>query len=312
MESLTDEATVAAMRADPVTPVETFVFTFPTSRDFTPECRVYYTPTLDSFTTSLTQCILNDPSSHPNDKAAILPQPHLIFNHGRRTNLDATSLVAFTKGFARTQTVLSFLDLGDLEHRTSTFRSLLSFFPTALTLGGRSTGSRSATRAQIWSPARKLIFFTYPLTRGLSERYEELLQLEDNVDVLFVVGDSDPLCHELHLRAIRNRMRARTWWIRVINGDHLFMMKGDTVQERKMCDIAGQIAARWNVDGGRDPNKTELTLDYDMVKKEAVWTEWLEDPEKKVGGAAPVTVKLTISGGNLPGGVESFVRTLPS
>jgi hypothetical protein len=311
MESLTDPATVAAMRADPITPVETIIFTFSTSRDFNPECRVCYTPTPDSTSTDLIDQVLNDPNSHPNHKAASLPQPHLIFNHGRRTNLDATSLVAFTKGFARTQTVLSFLDLGDLEHRTSSFRSLLSSFPTALTLGGRSTGSRSATRAQIWSPARKLIFFTYPLTRGLSERYEELMQLEENVHVLFVVGDSDPLCHELHLRAIRKRMRAKTWWIRVINGDHLFMMKGDKEQETKMCDIAGQIAARWNVDGGRNTELTELMLDYDIEKKEVFWSEWERDSEMKEDGGQPVTISLTISGGNLSGGGESFVRTIP-
>jgi hypothetical protein len=309
MNSLTDATTVAVMRADPVTSVETIIFNFTTSRTDSPECRIYYTPTEDSTPTELIQAVLSKPNTLPNDKASILPQPDLIFNHGRRTNLDATSLVAFTKGFARTQTCLSFLDLGSLEHRTSTFRSLMSSFPSALALGGRSTGSRSGARAQIWSPARKLIFFTYPLTRGRDERYEELLQLSSDVDVLMVVGDNDPMCHEMHLHDVRNRMRARTWWIRVIGGDHLFTMKGDKLQEEKMCNAAGQIAAKWNSEGGRNPEKTELTLDYDKEKKEAVWTEWFEDPEKKMG-PKPVAVTLHISGGNLPISGEHFVRIL--
>ena len=54
-------------------------------------------------------------------------------------------------------------------------------------------GKSAAARAQIYSPVRKLIFFTYPLTRALEERYEELLALEASTDVLFVVGDSDAL-----------------------------------------------------------------------------------------------------------------------
>jgi Alpha/beta hydrolase domain len=283
MASLLDPNTIATIRAEPETPVEAIVFHYPTSRTDNPECRLYYTPTANSTPIETIQKALNDPSKHPNQKTAILPQPDLIFNHGRRTNLDSTSLHAFTEGFARTQNCLSFLDLGSLEHRTSTFRSLMSAFPSAHAVGGRSTGSRSGCRAQIWSPVRKLILFTYPLIRDKDVRQEELLQLSSDVDVLFVIGDSDPLCTELPLSAIRAQMRARTWWIRVIGADHIFQMNGDFQAEQKLCNAAGQIAARWNVEGGRDPNKTELTLEYDKVNKEAVWTEWFEDPDKKSG-----------------------------
>jgi len=80
-------------------------------------------------------------------------------------------------------------------------------FPSA---AGGGYASLASFHACIWSPVRKLIFFTYPLLYGTEEHYEELLQLSSDLDVLFVVGDADPECVELHLAAIRNRMRART------------------------------------------------------------------------------------------------------
>jgi hypothetical protein len=271
---------MANIRAEPKTPVETINFNYQTSRDDYPECRLYYTPTPSSTSPSLITRILNNPLTHPKDKAAILPKPDIVFTHGRSENLDATALEAFTKGFARTQTCLSFLDPGTLEHRTLTFHSLLSFFPTT-SLGGRSDGARSACRAAIWSPIRKLIFFTYPLIRDTEARYEELLQLASDVDVLFIVGDSDHLCTELPLSAIRRRMRARTWWIRVKGADHGFLMKGDVEAQQGLCGAAGQLAARWNVDGGRDPGRTEMTLQWDEERKEAVWTGWMVDPKRE-------------------------------
>jgi len=59
-------------------------------------------------------------------------------------------------------------------------------------------------------------------------------------------------------------------------------MKGDAEAGHKLCDIAGQIAAKWNVEGGRDHNKTELAMQYDKAEKEAIWTEWFENPEKVI------------------------------
>ncbi|XMA19384.1 hypothetical protein WAI453_012175 [Rhynchosporium graminicola] len=152
-------------------------------------------------------------AANPDGEAAgepDAPNPDMICTHERRSPLDNPALVSFTEGWARTQVALSFVNDGELNERAGTFRHLMVTYPSATTLGGKSFGARSATRGSIYSPANKLVMFTYPLVRGLDERYEELLALQADVDVLFIAGDADALCHEMHLRAIRQRMRART------------------------------------------------------------------------------------------------------
>ncbi|KAH7400066.1 hypothetical protein BKA64DRAFT_707746 [Cadophora sp. MPI-SDFR-AT-0126] len=191
----------------------------------------------------------------------------MIFTHGRGSKLDE-AIVAFTEGWARTQTSLNFEELGDLNTRAGIFRALMLASPSAISLGGRSMGARAAVRGSMYSPARKLILFTHLLIRGLDERYEELLELKPDVDVLFVFGDSDALCHEMHLNTVRQRMHARTWWVRMIDGDHALWYDLDE-KRTALCNIAGQIAARWNV--SRDPELTELTLNLDKDANQPKW-----------------------------------------
>jgi hypothetical protein len=174
MESLLDPITVAIIRAPPETPVELIHFRRRTSAKESTQCRLYYTPTDGSKHFSPPQEAEENPFLNSSEELEILPQPDIICNHGHRNGLDVPSLIEFSEGLARTQTCLSFVDFSDLKHRTSTFRSLMSTFPSAA-VGGRSYGSRASTPAAIWSPVRKLIFFTFPLVRGTDERYEELL-----------------------------------------------------------------------------------------------------------------------------------------
>lgn len=84
-----------------------------------------------------------------------------------------------------------------------------------------------------------------------------------------------------------------------MGADHNFSTRGDAEVEQKLCNTAGQIAARLSVDDRRDPAKTELMLNYDKAKKEAVWTEWSEDLLMKRMGDKPVT---------FPPGGEEIVR----
>jgi hypothetical protein len=240
---------------------------------------------------------------------AARPDPECIFTHGRSSSLDNPAVIAFAQGFARTRPILCFEDANDLTHRTSTFRSLANQFPSASALGGRSMGARAACRAQIYSPVRKLIFFTYPLTRGLDERYEELLALDANTDVLFILGDSDALCHELHLKAIRERMRARTWWIRLLKADHAVWYE-DPEQRDTICNVAGQIAAHWNIDENRNPALTELTLGWNATVGQVQWTGFMAPPQEP---ERPNTrFNINILGGNMHGGGGNFTFSLPS
>lgn len=141
---------------------------------------------------SLERSTAVNPGGNPAEESATA-EPDMIFTHGRGSTLDNEAIVSFTEGCARTQVTLSFENTGDLNSRTAIFRALMLAFPSATSLGGRSCGARAATQGSIYSQASKLVMFTYPLVRGLNERYEELLALQPDVDVLFVLGYSDPL-----------------------------------------------------------------------------------------------------------------------
>ena len=163
-------------------------------------------------------------------------------------------------------------------------------------------GARASARAQIYSRIKLLIFFTYPLVRGLDERYEEVLSLTADTDVLFIIGDSDPLCHEMHLSAIRSRMKARTWWIRMIQGDHALWY--EDAQRDRMCNVAGQLAAWWCDEGNRDAGLTELTLGWDDEARVATWTNWMAPSPKPE--PAQTRFNVSVLGSRLPGGVGNF------
>ena len=244
-------------------------------------------------------------SVHKSSEEPAMPGPDMIFTHGRGSELSNEAIVAFTEGWARTQTILSFEELGDLNTRAGIFRALMLAYPSAASLGGRSMGARAAVRGLMYSPARKLVLFTYPLIRCLEERFEELLELKSDVDVLFVLGDSDALCHEMHLKAVRQRMRARTWWIRMVNGDHALWYDPDE-KRNALCNIAGQISARWNV--SRDPELTELTLDWDDDANQPTWTNWMAPSAE--AATQQTTVNINISNQLLSAAGGTFIFNL--
>lgn len=210
----------------------------------------------------------------PANPAPVRPNPDCIFTHGRESRLHNATIAAFSEGFARTHTILCFQDTGDLTTRVATFRSLMRRWPSVTAIGGRSMGARASCRAAIYSSIKKLIFFAYPLVSGLEERSEELLALDADTDVLFIVGDADARCVEILLQPLRQRMRARTWWIRVVGADHAMWYDDDQVRGT-ICNISGQIAAMWNIDGNRNPAATELTLQYDAAQQQVTWTGWM-------------------------------------
>lgn len=209
----------------------------------------------------------------------ISPAPNMIFTHGRGGGLDHKPTAAFTEGFARTQCCLSFVGTRELQQRIPIFRSLLNIHPSTVAFGGRSLGARASARAQFYTSVKELIFFTYPLVRGLDERYEELLNLEEDRNVLFISGDSDPLMVEQQLHGIRKRIRAKTWWIKLVDGDHRLEFWHDKREfpdrSYRVCNVAGQIAARW-LTGERDPSRTELTIGWDKVKALPTISGWQE------------------------------------
>ncbi|KAH7395470.1 hypothetical protein BKA64DRAFT_708866 [Cadophora sp. MPI-SDFR-AT-0126] len=158
-------------------------------------------------------------------------KPLVVFTHGRNSTLEDAHITAFCQGFGREAPILLFKDTRPEPRRIHVFRTLVDSYP-------------SIKAFSVHTPAKRLIFFTYPLVRDLNYRYADLLTLGSDISVLFVVGDGDPLAVETHLREVRHRMRAKSWWIKLIKGDHSFKQWTEDEMENTL-DIAGQLAAIW-------------------------------------------------------------------
>ncbi|KAL2064281.1 hypothetical protein VTL71DRAFT_4775 [Oculimacula yallundae] len=235
-------------------------------------------------------------------------KPLVVFTHGRNSTLEDQHITAFCQGFAREAATLLFEDTRPELQRIHVFRTLADNYPSIKAFPGRSAGARNAAKASIHTAAKRLIFFTYPLVRDLNYRYTDLLALGSDIEVLFVVGDGDPLAVETHLREIRHRMRAKSWWIKLIKGDHSF--KQWTLEEmQNTLDIAGQLAAIWAKEENLDPDLSELVLRSSFDTGKAEWTSW-QAPEP---GTPKPGAFFTVSaeGGDFPGGGASFQFSVP-
>ena len=326
MSGLTDPDTIAAMLAGPATPIVRYDFDHRIGPNFTTDCRLHYTPNPDpapalpvlrrghfreAAKEARNAAVAHHASAQAQDVKeekeglAARPDPDFLFTHGRGSRLDAPAIVAFSEGFARTQCMLSFSDDRTHNERATTFRALQNQFPSITAIGGRSMGAQAAARAQLYGPAKKAVFFSYPLVRGVTIREEELLAIEADVDVLFIIGDEDPMAQELHFRAVRSRMRCRTWWMKVKRGDHSLFFDANFGRKRiGMCNVIGQIAAMWSA--RRDAQRTELTVDWEGSDEDGhpVWTDWnaaVPDPPLRA-----TRFNVSVLGQPLPGGGFTF------
>lgn len=162
--------------------------------------------------------------------------------------------------------------------------------------------------SSVHTPVKRLIFFTYPLVRDLNYRYADLLALGSDIEVLFIVGDGDPLAVETHLREVRHRMRAKSWWIKLVKGDHSFKLWTDQEMESTL-DIAGQLAAIWVKTENLDPDLSELRLQSSFETGKTEWTGW-QPPEP--GTPRPGTFfNVHAEGEDMPNGGGSFHFSLP-
>jgi hypothetical protein len=323
------------MLSEPEVPVQRIDFIYTTAPGVSTPCRSFYpgnlipeTPAQEQYLPPISELLMETTaaslqtlaaSNHPSAVLAYaawisaqtsppLPPPSLIFTHGRSIGLDDSSIIPFLTGFARTHPVLCFEDLGDLNTRAATFRSLLNHFPSATALGGRSKGGRASARAQLYSSAKQLIFLTYPLVRGTDERYDELLSLEPGTDVLFITGDADPLCVELHLRGVRERMLdrgVRSWWVKIVGGNHKLDAWAKERSEM-VCNVVGQVAAGWM--SGRDAERTELVCDWDKDRGVPTLSAWMPYARDE---RAPMKLSVRLGAGGCGVAEEILVLSCP-
>jgi hypothetical protein len=109
--------------------------------------------------------------------------------------------------------------------------------------------------------------------RDLNYCYADLITLGPDIEVLFVVGDGDPLAIETHLCEVRQRMHAKSWWIELIKGDHGFNICSKE-EIKNTLDIAGQLSAIWAKTEKLDPDLSELVLRTKSETGKAEWTIW--------------------------------------
>ncbi|CZT08269.1 hypothetical protein WAI453_007345 [Rhynchosporium graminicola] len=208
------------------------------------------------------------PSWSPSAMGADIPPTSLIFTHGAVSDFNDAELDGFALGFARHHTVLVFeANSAYHNHRAALFPFLLDHF-TASALGGRDIGGQAAVRGSVHTPIKTLILLNFSLNNNPDAR-SELLALDAETEVLFIAFDSITLCPEEQLNAIRKEMKAKTWFVNVLEGDYQFVFPGDLTT--RVPDICGQIAGLWLNE--RDAGKTELTVQVedDLVS----WSEWV-------------------------------------
>jgi predicted alpha/beta-hydrolase family hydrolase len=116
--------------------------------------------------------------------------------------------------------------------------------------GGRSMGARAAViaatanfEAATTTPSiTSLILVSYPLQSEKGDlRDKILLELPEKINVLFISGDGDSMCDLSKLRAVRGKMKARSWMVIVKSAGH-----GMDVKPKRGTEAVGD----WEGSGG--------------------------------------------------------------
>ena len=172
----------------------------------------------------------------------------LIFTHGAGGGLSNDAMKEFAEGFAQAAPIVSFKGNMNLKSRVNGFETVIENESTTPALGGRSMGARAAVLAaqQPESGINALVLASYPMVGAQKgdSREQILLDLPENVDVLFVSGSNDSMCDMSKLREVTNKMKASSWIIEVSGADHGMSIKEkDGIQSIRREQ--GSIAAKW-------------------------------------------------------------------
>lgn len=233
----------------------------------------------------------------------------LIFTHGAGGDLSAAAMVNFSRGFVSAS--ISFSENGDGDARTGTGLGMAMFegnmnlksraagfdivkrFLTEeghlnadiagrggegrLVYGGRSMGARAAVVAsQSDTSVTALVLASYPLVGpGGDVRDKILLDISEDVDVLFISGDGDSMCDLKMLGDVRKKMKARTWLVKVQGADHGTNIKGGKKLKEgteRVGEMTGALARTWILE--RDTEKREMDVSWDGEKGEVKCSGW--------------------------------------
>lgn len=173
-------------------------------------------------------------------------QLSMIFTHGAGGDLSTPAVVNFARGFSEFKKILCFQGNMNLASRTKMYKAVIEHQSWCNALGGRSLGARAAIMtAKETENVKALILVSYPLKNHKGDvRNQILLDIDESIDVLFVIGDKDSMCDIFELRTLMKKMKAKTWILVVNNASHGMEMRPQKATE-VVGKMVGRIAAGW-------------------------------------------------------------------
>ncbi|KAK5112924.1 hypothetical protein LTR62_003746 [Meristemomyces frigidus] len=210
--------------------------------------------------------------------------PSLIFTHGAGGGITTPACFEFAHGFSSHDSILTFEGNMNLKSRTKAFNTTIEHVGFDKALGGRSMGARAACLATIQDDRRTeaLVLVSFPLVSGKKgeSRENALLELPEEVDVLFISGDRDSMCDLPHLRSVIQEMKARCWIVTVEGADHGMDWRPKAcVQD--MRRRTGSIAAEWL--RYREAGKRYSCLSWDANAEAIQFDGWKDDVQTMLG-----------------------------
>lgn len=199
-------------------------------------------------------------------------QLSLIFTQGAFGQLSSPGVVNFAEGFSESKRNICFHGRGNLTSRTNMFKTVVEHHQCSV-LGGRSMGARTAiATAKEVDDVKALILVSYPLRGDKGDlRDQLLLDIDEGIDVLFVIGDRDPMCDLKELATVRKQMKAKTWIVVVNDANHGMEMRPSKATSA-MGKMMGRVAARW-IDE-RNEKLTNCNLHWDNDQDGVVVGPW--------------------------------------
>lgn len=199
-------------------------------------------------------------------------QLSLIFTQGAGGNLSSPAVANFAEGFSEFKKIICFQGSANLQWRTKMFKTVIEHHHCNV-LGGRSMGARVAiTTAKETDNVKALVLVSYPLrTKKGDVRDQLLLDIDEGIDVLFVIGDIDTMCPINELRTLTKLMKVKTWIVVVTNATHGMEMKPSKAT-RAIGKVVGKVVARWIEE--RNETLTNCKVHWDEEKSDVIVGPW--------------------------------------
>lgn len=196
----------------------------------------------------------------------------LIFTQGAGGDLTSPAVTNFVEGFSELKKIVCFQGRGNLMSRTNMFKEVIKHHHCNV-LGGRSLGSRAAiATAKEIDNVEALILVSYPLRGDKGDVRDQLiLDIDEGIDVLFVIGDKDRMCDLNHLTSLRKQMKAKTWIVVVKNADHGMDIR-PAEATRTVGKKVGETVAEW-IDE-RNETLTECEIHWDEDQNDVIVGPW--------------------------------------